>query len=224
MNESVMMTDNDIDNYVIVGWTDPNMRVQNIPILKNATKFFSHHAELLHWQFKPVPINKKISRFVILRDPYERWLTAFVEDIKMFINSREKPGEKEYLINLFNQDFSWFLDFLIDKDVVCFDTHAQLQVNQLDLALRVLGKDKITFIKFNDKLGYFINHWLHSEGCSNNFNNGKINSRDKSNDKIYQTLSTYMMDGKNLTRKEKILEYLTPDFKLYNSVNFINPT
>lgn len=220
-----MVTTEEKKDYVLVGWTDPGMIVQNIPILKNASKFVDHHANLLNWQVRPVPLQKKISRFVILRDPYERWLTAFTEDLKIYINSRDTQNERQYLTDLFNSgNFEWFLDFLIDRDIMYFDTHAQLQIKQIELALEMLGKDNITFIKLTDKLGNTINHWLHGEGCRNNFNNGKINNRDKSNDKIYQTIFTYMMDGKNIRRKEKILEYLKPDYTLFNSVNFINPT
>lgn len=212
-------------NYVLMGWIDPDMIVQNIPILKNATNFVSHHVTLLGWQMKPVPLQKKISRFVILRDPYERWLGAFTEDLKGYINSRDTLDERQYLTDLFYENnFGWFLNFLIDRDVLYFDTHAQLQIKQLELALEVLGKDNITFIKMTDKLGYVLNHWLHTEGCRNNFNNEKINATDKNNDPIYNTISNYLMDGKNFKKKEKVLEYLKPDYTLFNSVNFINPT
>jgi hypothetical protein len=118
----------------------------------------------------------------------------------------------------------FFLDFLINRDILYFDTHAQLQVNQLNWILESIGLENITFIKMTDKLGQTLNHWLHIEGCKNNFNNAKINARDKSNDLIYKKIVTYFFDGKNLKNKEKVLEYLAPDYKLYNSVNFINPT
>jgi hypothetical protein len=213
-----------IKDYALVGWTDSAATVKNIPILKNATQFISHHAGLSNWQLKSIPISKNISRFTILRDPFERWLTAFTEDVKVFIHSRENPAEVVYLKNLFEtSDISWFLDFLIDHDVVYFDTHAQLQSKQLELALDTLGKNNITFIKLNDKLGYFLNHWLHSEGCANSFNNTKINARDKKNDPIYKKIQTYFFDGRNLKRKEKVFAYLQPDYELFNTVNFINP-
>jgi hypothetical protein len=211
-------------HYTIVGYCDPNYQVQNIPILKNATRFVESTVSKLNWQIKPIPLNKKISRFVILRDPYERWLTAFTEDIKVYINSRE-PDEIAYLNNLFQHtNIDWFLDFLIGRDILYFDTHAQLQVNQLNWILEYIGPENITFVKMTDKLGQTLNHWLHREGCKNNFNNAKINARDKSNDLIYKKIVTYFFDGKNLKNKEKVLEYLAPDYKLYNSVNFINPT
>jgi len=211
-------------DYVIIGWTDSAMTVQNMPILRNATQFFAYHATILNWQLKPIPIQKKISRFTILRDPYERWLSGFTADIKVFIMSRDNPDEKTYLTNLCNSNYNWFLDFIFDHDVMHFDTHAELQCKQIELALEMFDQDKITFFKMTDTLGYHINHWLHDEGCRNKFNNGKINTTDKNNDIIYKKISTYMMDGKNLKRKEKILEYLKPDYKLYNSVKFINPT
>jgi len=218
------MNENPNLSQYIIGFCDPDYTIQNIPILKNATQFIETTVTKLNWQFKPVPINKKITRFVILRDPYERWLTAFTKDVKVFINSRS-PEESVYLNELFqNNNISWFLDFLIDRDVVCFDTHAQLQVKQLDWILDALGKENITFIKMNDKLGQTLNHWLHSEGCSNNFNNGKINATNKDTDIIFRKIDSYFFDGKNLKRKEKVFEYLSSDYQFYNSVNFINPT
>jgi len=211
-------------NYNIMGFCDPNYTVQNIPILKNATRFIEGTVTKLNWQIRSIPLNKKISRFVILRDPYERWLTAFTEDLIIYINSRP-PDEIIFLNNLFyTTDINWFLDFLIDRDILYFDTHAQLQVKQLDWIIDAIGTEPITFIKMTDKLGQTLNHWLHGEGCNNNFANTKINARDKSNDIIYKKIVTYFFDGKNLKRKEKVMEYLAPDYKLFNSVNFINQT
>jgi hypothetical protein len=207
----------------VVGYCDPNYQVQNIPILKNGTTFISDTVSKLNWQVKPVPINKKISRFVILRDPYERWLTGFAEDLKMFIFSRPSQ-EVEYLNNLFINNIDWFFDFLIDRDILYFDTHAQLQINQLDWIIDSVGLDAITFIKMTDKLGQTLNDWLHGEGCKNNFNNAKVNARDKKNDVIYKKIVTYFFDGRNVKRKNKVLEYLAPDYELFNSVRFINPT
>ncbi len=218
------MNENPKLNYTIVGFCDPNHRVQNIPILKNGTRFIESTVSNLNWQIKAIPLNKKISRFVILRDPYERWLTAITEDIKVYINSRETTEEVYYLDNLFkNTNINWFLDFLIDRDILYFDTHAQLQVKQLNWIIEAIGKDQLTFIKLNDKLGQTLNHWLHGEGVTNNFNNAKINATDKNVDEIYKKIVAYFFDGKNIKRKEKVLDYLKPDYELYNSVNFINP-
>lgn len=217
------MNSNQVLNYNIVGFCDPNYKVQNIPILKNASTFLKETVTQLGWQLKPIPLNKNISRFAILRDPFERWLTGFTQDINVYIDTRG-PEESVYLNNLFRQtNVNWFLDFLIDRDVLYFDTHAQLQIKQLDWIIDAIGEEKITFIKMTDKLGQTLNHWLHSEGCKNNFVNKKINARDKSNDIIFKKINAYFFDGMNLRRKEKVMEYLAPDYKLFNSVNFINP-
>jgi hypothetical protein len=217
------MSESKYPDFTIVGLCDPNYKVQNIPILKNASSFITNTLTQLNWQVKPIPINKKIARFVVLRDPYERWLTAFTEDIKVFINSRT-PDEIVYLNNLFqNNDISWFIDFLLDRDILYFDTHAQLQIKQLDWIIECIGKDNLTWVKMTDKLGHILNHWLHGEGCKNNFNNAKIHATDKINDDIYRRIEAYFFDAKNFKYKAKVLEYLAPDYELYNSVNFINP-
>jgi len=217
------MTEDKYSDFTIVGLCDPNYKVQNIPILKNASSFITSTLTQLHWQVKPIPINKKIARFVVLRDPYERWLTGFTEDIKSFINSRAQ-NEIAYLNNLFqNNDISWFMDFLLDRDILYFDTHAQLQIKQLELIIEYIGKENLTWVKMTDKLGHILNNWLHGEGCNNNFNNAKINATDKINDHIYKRIATYLLYAKNFKNKEKVLEYLAPDYELYHSVNFINP-
>jgi len=219
------MNDSDLSDLVLVGYTDPTFSVQHVPILKNGTKYIAETVTRLNWKSRAVPINRKISRFIILRDPYERWLTAFTEDILTYIESREDIDERVFLENLFSKnDINWFLDFLIDRNILYFDTHAELQCKQIELVLHCIKMDKLTFIKMTDKLGQVINTWLHEEGVRNNFNNGKINVRDKNNDMIYKKIAAYFMDGKNLKKKEKVLEYLKPDYELINSVRFINPT
>jgi hypothetical protein len=205
----------------LVGWTDPTMSVQHIWILKNGSSFIRHHAEQLNWQLKAMPIDHKVARFAILRDPYQRWLTGFTEDIKLYINSKDDDNHKEYLTKLFSENINWFLEFLIDRDIMFFDTHAHLQVKLLEIPLQTLGKENITFFKMNELLGYSLNHWLHGEGVPNKFNNEKIYSRDK-NDSIFRNISTFFMDAKNIKRKGKVLDYLQPDYELLNSVRFFN--
>ena len=221
----MVMNNSDLPDLVLVGYTDPTFTVQHVPILKNGTKYIAETVTPLNWQNRPVPLNRKISRFIILRDPYQRWLTAITEDILTYINSREDVNERVFLENLFSKnDINWFLDFLIDRNILYFDTHAQLQCKQIEVLLHRISMDKLTFIKMTDKLGQVINTWLHGEGVRNNFNNGKINARDKNNDIIYKKIDAYFLDGKNLKKKEKVLEYLKPDYELINSVRFINPT
>jgi hypothetical protein len=216
------MTTDFFKNLSLVGWTDPSLSVQHIWILKNASSLIQHNAEQLHWQLKSIPLDKKISRFAILRDPYRRWLVGLVQDIKMLINSRDNDSEKRKILELFESDFNWFLEFLIDRDILFFDTHAHLQVKSLELPLQVLDKEKITFFQMNDKLGYSLNHWLHEKGVPNKFNNAKINATDEKNDAIFNGVNNFFNDQKNINRKNKVLEYLQPDYDFLNSVNFVN--
>lgn len=209
----------------ILGFCDPNYRVQNIPILKNATTYLATTLSNLNWHLKYVPIDRKIKRFVILRDPYERWLTAFTQDLSKWIYYRS-PDETKELENIFyngNVNLNWFIDFIIDRDVLCFDAHAQLQAQILNPIFEVLPHEQITFFKMTDKLGQALNYWLHNEGCPNNLNNAKINARSIE-DELHKKISTYFFDGKNLRRKEKVLDYLKADYELYNKVTFVNAT
>jgi len=208
-------------SHPLLGWTDPTLRVQNIFVLKNGTSFIRHHAEQLNWQLKSIPLNQTISRFVILRDPFRRWLVGFTQEIKEFIYTRPK-SDQEQILNLFNGNFNWFLEFLLDRGFMYIHTPMQLQVKFLDIPLQVLGKENITFFKMNELLGYSLNHWLHGEGVPNKFNNGKINATDEVNDSIFRNISTFFMDAKNIERKQKIMDYLQPDYELLNSVRFFN--
>lgn len=206
----------------LVGWTDPTLSVQHIWILKNGTNFVRYHAEQLHWQLKSIPLNKRISRFAILRDPYRRWLVGFTQDIKQFIYARDTVEERDQLLELFQNNLDWLLEFLLDRDILFFDTHAHLQIKTLEPILQVCGQENITFFQMNDRLGYYLNHWLHGEGVTNKFNNGKINATDEKNDILFNKISNFLMDAKNRKRKDKVIEYLQPDYELINSVRFFN--
>ena len=138
----------------------------------------------------------------------------------MLINSRDNDSEKRKILELFESDFNWFLEFLIDRDILFFDTHAHLQVKSLELPLQVLDKEKITFFQMNDKLGYSLNHWLHEKGVPNKFNNAKINATDEKNDAIFNGVNNFFNDQKNINRKNKVLEYLQPDYDFLNSIHF----
>lgn len=211
--------------YVSIGWIDPTHRIQNLGILKNATTYLSNNVEDWKWTFESVPLsNKRVSRFVILREPYLRWLSGFTEDLERYIELEIENSDKTYIQQLFkNSNAYWFFDFLIDKDIMKFDSHADLQINQIKLYAECLGLENITFIKMTDRLGDALNYWLGTKNVLSYFTNVKIYHKNVDSSLIYKRIVDYFSDPRNINRKNRVLEYLEPDYELFNTVNFINP-
>ena len=217
------------------GWVDPELKVQNIPIFKNGTNFVRHFVPQWGWIEKAVPLSKtRISRFVILREPYERWLTAFSQDLEQYFIHKAVSVESQfdknhfnfdsdYILNLFEEmNPYWFFDFLIDKDLCKIDGHSNLQLNFIKNSINILGLDNISFIKMTDRLGDTLNYYLGTKQIKSHFTNQKMHSSSEKNTIIYRRVIEYFSDTRNYRRKERVLDYLTLDYELYNSVKFIN--
>lgn len=211
--------------YVSNGWSDPSNRVQNLAILKNATTYISSNVENWGWAMKSVALsNKRVKRFAILREPYLRWLSGFAEDLGRYVSFEADNDNKKYIEDMFiNSNAYWFFDFLIDRDVMKFNSHADLQRNQIKLCIEELGLFNIGFLKLNDRLGDALNHWLGSNNIPSHFTNVRVHQTNAQANMYYKRLVDYFSDSRNETRKKRVLEYLEPDYELFNSVNFINP-
>lgn len=196
-----------------VGWSDPNQIVQNIAIHKNGTSFIEHHARQMGWTETIVTTNKDVVQFVILRDPWDRYLTAYVEDIYDIIYY--KPELKERILDSFRSD-SLLIDILIEMNIFKIGEHTRLQHTWTD----PLSKDNIIFFKLNSNLGSSLNAWLNSLGIVNTFNDSKIYERNKKECVIHNQLLEFFLN--NHKSKDKVLKYLEPDFELFNTVQFYN--
>jgi hypothetical protein len=214
-----------LGEYVSQGWIDPTRRVQNLGILKNATTYINNNLENWGWKMESVSLsNKRVKRFVILREPYLRWLSGFAEDLGRYVSFNADNDNKKYIEDLFiNSNAYWFFDFLIDKDVMKFDIHADLQRNQIKLYIEELGLFNIGFLKMSDRLGDALNHWLGSNNIPSYFTNVKVHQTSAQASVYYKRLVDYFSDPRNESRKKRVLEYLEPDYELFNTVNFINP-
>jgi hypothetical protein len=214
-----------LGNYVSSGWTDPTKRVQNLGIFKNGTTYMS---TVEHWGWTMESIllsNKRVKRFTVLREPYLRWLSGFAEDLGRYVSLEIDNNYKKYMEELFiNSNAYWFFDFVIDKDIMKFDSHADLQRNQIKLEIEEIGLSDISFLKMNDRLGDALNHWLGSNNIPSHFTNAKVHQTDAQSNVYYKRLVDYFSDPRNESRKKRVLEYLEPDYELFNTVNFINPT
>jgi hypothetical protein len=212
-----------LGSYVSVGWIDPTKRVQNLPVLKNGTTYIAQHVE--NWGWRPDSImlsNKRIKRFAILREPYLRWISGFAEDLGRYVSLEAGEESKKNMNDLFtNTNAYWFFDFLMDKDVMQFDTHADLQKNQLKLYIEELGVHNIAFFKMSDRLGDALNFWLGLNHLPAHFTNVKVHQTDAQSNMFYKRIVDYFSDPRNESRRKRVLEYLEPDYELFNTVKFI---
>lgn len=212
--------------YVSVGWTDPSKTVQNLGILKNGSTYISTSVKNWGWNLEPVLLsNKRIKRFVILREPYARWLSGFAEDLGRYVSFDVDQSYKKDMEDLFTHSNAyWFFDFILDKDVLNFSSHAELQKNQIQLSIEHVGIDNLSFIKMTDRMGDALNYWLGSNNIPSYFTNAKVHQTNIQSNQFYKRLVDYFSDIRNEKRKQKVFEYLKPDYELYNTVKFINPT
>lgn len=217
------MVTNNFEVTSSVGWIDPSLTVQNLMILKNASTYIRENVENWGWISKNIPYsNRRITRFAILREPYERWLSGFVEDLEHYFVTYFYPVKTPGLTMLENNEANWFFDFLIHKDIYKFDGHADLQYNQIGIHISNLSLDNIVFIKMTDRLGDTLNYWLGTKKVKSYFTNTKLHKRDKNTSIIYQRVYDYFENPKNQNQKERVLDYLKPDYDLYNNVKFVN--
>jgi hypothetical protein len=206
------------------GFINPEGTIQNIGILKNASTYFSYEAEKQGWTLRSIPFTEKITRFVILRDPYERYLSGLVEDFARY--QLHNPEKQAFFKNLLEKNFFFdFFDFLFDSGAFEIADHTQLQTKILQFILDGNnGIKDIIFIKLTDQLGTNLNLFLQGENCQSRFTNEKLHSNNNNDDaqNFYHMVQYYFYDVRNSKRKQKLLEYLQPDYRLFNSVNFFN--
>lgn len=207
----------------INGYTNPAKTVQNIGILKNASTYFNVEAERQGWTFESIPPKEKITRFIILRDPYERYLSGLTEDLIRYLSLNNQ--KQTFFNNLFQNNFLFdFFDFLFENNIFTIADHTQLQVNALELAISEIGIENMTFIKLTNTLGDSINVFLQGENCKASFSNFKMNEKNRSENpqSLYQMVHQYFQDARNRNIKAKLLEHLELDYKLINSITFFN--
>lgn len=208
------------------GYVDPSDSLQWIPIVKNATTFLKHH--LNNWKQKQMStMDEQLLRFVLLRDPYERFISGLVEELEMYIDLNDKDFDQL----VYNVKYcEVFLKFAFDKILLespnFLGEHTTLQINLLKTlsnnCLDLYDPKSICYFKINDKVGYQLNHWLKTYGIQNTINNGKIHSKSVNNNKLLKTVQEFLFDYKNNKYKEKIYKYIEPDYIFLNHITFIN--
>lgn len=185
-----------------------------IAIPKNASTLVSNHLLSLQWQYIDWSnVKSDFTLFVIIRDPLERWISGFVEDI--YTNLHNDFFSRNIIHEIETRD-SWFLDWIFFSKTFHIGLHTGLQKDWINQ----FSHPQIIFFKLDASINYKLHHWLIGEGMSNDFL--KLPKENvKHNLLMYNRITEYLFDAKNQRYKEKLLEYLKPDYELINSTKFL---
>ena len=166
--------------------------------------------------------NKNI--FCVVRDPLERWITAFVTCVLQLRSMPDRvtlPAGSvnilDHFSRLLTKDVESAFIYLFSHNTFDFDWHTQLQIKYI----QPIDLEKITFFYLNDNTGSQISQWLASVNIDVPYllNNRKINAKHGSRS-LYENLVAFLADPAHAEYKQKLLEYLQPDYNLINSVKF----
>ena len=205
------------------GYVDPTQKFLWIPIYKNAHTKIREELQSYGWTMvreTNMPnfdhFFQQSIKFAVLRNPYERWVNGFVTFIEKY--KKDDPNDK-VIYELLNSDKS--LEILQIIFSFCnnfnFDEHTRLQKDFFSIDNKIINE--INFFYLNDNLGYQINKWFQSHGVINKFNNHKINQTDKKSI-LYKNLINFLFDYQYNRYKEKLYQYLQPDYDFIDSINF----
>ena len=183
---------------------------QYIP--KNASSLLIKHFKELHWsEINSNQIEKDFTIMVVLRDPYERWISGFIEEI---IGLNDENLSKKITSRIEEVD-PWFLDWIFATKTCNVGWHTKLQKDWIDSSLNL----QTVYFKMEENFTFKMHHWLLGEGIANRFNNLPV-FNSKKHYSIYHKVNSYLMDAKNNKNKNVLLEYLQPDYDFINSVTF----
>jgi len=191
----------------------PDKKLQFYPVYKNASQFVETNLERLGWERNHIDLDNLPLFFTVLRDPFERWISGFVQEIA---NTTNYKIEEILLENITDNNSSFLLDFIFEFPLFNIGTATELQVNY---AFNKIPQSNIIFFKHGPNLNFKLHHWLLGEGIKNTLlNQSPINVL--SNNLLYQKIQNYFFDAKNIATKEKLLEHLKPDYDFINSIKF----
>jgi hypothetical protein len=129
------------------------------------------------------------------------------------------PADSVKLLDRFCQlltkDVKSSFIYFFSRNKFNLDWHTQLQIEYIQL----IDLEKITFFYLNDNTGSQIRQWLASVNIDLPLDDKKINPMFL-NRPLYVNLVAFLADPGNIEHKQKLLEYLQPDYNLINSVKF----
>lgn len=136
---------------------------------------------------------------VVMRDPYDRWLSGIAEYFELYFPNDETVFE--FL------DFPHAQRFICDR--VSFDDHTESQL----FFLQNVPLDKCVFFKMNAHLGTKVHEFLDSQGITNTVNTAPPkNSTAKSSYKgrIVSKINSILRN--DLTLYKQVLAYMQDDY------------
>lgn len=187
-----------------------NLFYQAIP--KNASTFVTAHLSELGWAHSidgNIPENLTI--FVILRDPYQRYISGIIDEIQKIPTSLKKQ-----IISNIMANNNWFLDWLAHFNTFNLGPSTNLQIINYKVN-KPNGNNNTVFFNLDDQFNLKLHNWLVEQGISNNFLNLlPLNVRKTST--LYSKINQYFTN--NHISNRKLMSYLKPDYEFINSINF----
>jgi len=212
------------DLFQIRGVIDPTEKFIYMDISKNASTKILSTLRSIGWTKPPILKRKEKDDFLndyltdktifcVLREPYERWLTAFVT----FAESIPRGNFNPSLHKLLHSEH-WYITLQIIFEFCNnfeFDFHTKLQCNCFDDYINIT---KVNFVLFNENVCLNLQNWCKTVNLEIFFNSHYLNKRSESN-LMYNNL-IYFLD-ENPHYKEKLMSWLQPDYEFFNSVKFV---
>lgn len=198
---------------------DPDQNFWYFPIYKNASTKIRSCLKSKNWDtlIRTNIINEdkffnNSVQFALIRDPYERWISTFVSYIKSSIFDQESLNSlvgSKHKDNFFTLLFSW-------AAIREFHVYTNLQS---DLFLNHPDLKKVNFFWLNNQSGYQLNKWFQSHSEMIPLNNSIENGLDKK-DEVYREVISFLFNYKNHEIKNKIMDYLQPDYDFISGIDF----
>jgi nicotinamide riboside kinase len=182
-----------------------------VVIPKNASSFVTDGLRNMGWSsayyqeiYKP---NRNQKVLVILRDPYQRWISGMVQYLSMYHGDTIKSITKD------------IFELLVDK--VVFDDHTELQ----SYYLNGIDTNDCVFLNAKDNIRGWLNKTLIEKFSENNtpfidiglLNNSQLDYSHKFfKEELLKNLNN------NISAVEKIKSYYKKDYDLINSIQYEN--
>lgn len=206
-------------------YTSPNNEFYFIGMLKNAHTYFEIQFFKNKWTFvRNFELQRenlefdKAKKLVILRDPYERWISAFNTLI-----TGQQQGFHDVLpssfLKLYESDyFEDALDIIFRYSNLQLDNHTKLQFIQLKNHIYRREIDKtFVYFKYENNVQLTLKNFLQNHNIEVFFDEEKINVTDK-NSKSFRKIKNFL--DNNQKYKEQLINYLEPDYNFIKSITF----
>jgi hypothetical protein len=213
-------------SFQIRGLIDPTKKFIFLDVSKNASTKILTTLHNAGWTVPPVIDHREKKNFLsdkiifsVLREPYERWVSGFTTFAKSPGRLLGANGTLNLtLYRLLNSEH-WYITlqsiFEFNSNFE-FDLHTQLQCDCFD-SYNDTNTD-INFFLLNENVWSNLQNWCDTVNLEIFFNDRYVNQTAKSN-LIYNRIASFL--DTNPRYKEKLMNWLQPDYNFFNSVKFV---